>query len=132
MLPILDLASQLNKNSHFNHFQSVLGYEYVQGWGWKEATGLEPSAEKGSVCTAWGTCTSYHFREFTLNRHVQAADPQSKGKPEKAVAMWLWKENLTNFSLFFFITTQNVLLFGGVGAQPAISHVSRLHYENGM
>lgn len=31
MLPILDLASQLNKNSHFNRFQSVLGYEYVQG-----------------------------------------------------------------------------------------------------
>ena len=31
MLLILDLASQLNKNLHFNHFQSVLGYEYMQG-----------------------------------------------------------------------------------------------------
>lgn len=45
MLLILDLASQLNKNLHFNHFQSVLGYEYMQGQGWKKATSLEPSAE---------------------------------------------------------------------------------------
>lgn len=51
MFPILNLASQLNKNLHFNHFQSDLGYEYVQGQGWNEATGLEPSAEKGSGCT---------------------------------------------------------------------------------
>ena len=49
MLLILDLASQLNKNLHFNHFQSVLGYEYMQGQGWNKATSLEPSAEKDSL-----------------------------------------------------------------------------------
>lgn len=34
MLPVLNLASQLNRNLHFNHFLSVWGSEYVQGQGW--------------------------------------------------------------------------------------------------
>lgn len=43
---ILDLASQLHKNLHFNHFQSqfwVMSICRVKGW--KKATSLEPSAE---------------------------------------------------------------------------------------
>lgn len=118
MLPILNLASQLNKNLHFNHFQSVLGYEYVQGQDWIKATRLETCAEKRSVCKleAPPRHLKVPFREITLNQqHLQAADLQAKEKPEKA-----WAKGVS-ISFLFFTNTQSVVFFVRFGHHPEFS-----------
>lgn len=87
MLLILDLASQLNKNLHFNHFPSVLGYEYMQGQGWNKATSLEPSAEKDSLSAQPEAPAQVTIQSIPFKLTLKAAHPQAKGKSEKVLAM---------------------------------------------
>ena len=130
MLLILDLASQLNKNLHFNHFQSVLGYEYMQGQGWNKATSLEPSAEKDSVsqpeAPAQVTIQSFPFKLTLIGC-------RSPGKEEirEGTGYVTTEGEVAKFLPLLFCYSKSPIAWG-VGAQKGISHFCGPHYEKCM